>query len=57
MADFMDEMNKFMYERITGKSYDGYVNYLKEIGFALEVPTSEKKKTCETRELDYGTRK
>lgn len=49
MTDFMDEMNKFMYERITGKSYDEYVNYLKEMGFALEVPTSEKKKTCETR--------
>lgn len=49
MADFMDEMNKFMYEHITGESYDEYVNYLKEIGFALEVPTSEKKKICGTR--------
>lgn len=49
MVDFMDEINKFMYEHITGKSYDEYVNYLKEIGFALEVPISEKKKTCKTR--------
>lgn len=38
MTDFMDEMNKFMYEHITGKSYIEYNNYLKEIGFALEVP-------------------
>ena len=30
-------MTKFMYEHITGKSYDEYVKYLKENGFAFDV--------------------
>ena len=34
----MYNINKFFYEHITGKSYDEYVNYLKEKGFALEAP-------------------
>ena len=32
------DINKFCYEHITGKSYDEYINYLKEQGIALEAP-------------------
>lgn len=30
-------MDKFIYEHITGESYDEYVGYLKENGFAFDV--------------------
>lgn len=29
---------RWMYEHLTGKSYDEYVKYQKEKGFALEAP-------------------
>ena len=32
------DINKFCYEHITGKSYDNYIDYLKENGLALEAP-------------------
>ena len=37
MGDIWYQIEKFCYEHITGKSYDEYVNYLKEKGFAIEV--------------------
>ena len=33
----MENITKFCYEHITGKSYDEYVDYLKEKGFAFDV--------------------
>ena len=32
------DINKFCYEHITEKSYDGYVGHLKDNSLALDVP-------------------
>ncbi len=38
------DINKFCYEHITGKSYDEYINHLKEQGLSLEAPEGMYKK-------------
>jgi len=39
-------INKFCYEHITGKSYDEYINFLKEKCFALSVEPANPKLVC-----------